>query len=425
MPHLLSAKKPVNLNSASYDELVSLLHIDKGMAELIIDYRNTNDGFKTADELDAIIDADLVEYLQSMYNFYAVSQEVWDSGIVSAPGDLKPEVLAIKTFSLDGYAIYMTFPDGGNMLVDTGNINDADKLISLLKREMLVGKESKIMTAFGWKPRIDWLVISHLDNKRIGGMKKVLESFDVKEIITSIGIEEMESNVTFKRILTSGLVSDSIQTNLVDNDEIDLKQTESPVKMVAIGPEYYGRDTSLCLKITYKDFSCIILSDLSIGVQNSITNDYDAVLKSDFLYSGRIENKLMRKIDPDFIVTPNKSNTIITDGYLTFKKTGMVNIPAVNEETTQREEAQKYFREAMYYFKKNKKREARMKLAMVEELDASYLLNKEDELFSIAKQYLRDNEFDKTKEELDKVVFINPDNEEAKEILKRAKEALK
>ncbi|MFH1416317.1 MAG: hypothetical protein ABIH89_09575 [Elusimicrobiota bacterium] len=355
------------------------------------------------------------------------------------PESLGPARLIIKTLPLYGYSVYITFPDGGNMLIDTGSEKDSEKIVEFLKNEMQVttsGKKIDIMKMFGWKPRIDWLVITNASVQRTGGFRKILENFEVKEIITAIGTLDNEVNSEFMQVLDSFLTSGCIQTNLVEDMEIDLKQTVSPLKLVTVGCEYFGKGTSLGIRLSFRNHSFLFLSELSKEIQIKLLADYGNMLKSTVLIGIDLEDYLKDHISPGFHVEPGKGNTIMSDGENIFVDKRIVAIAKMAQEPSIEQsdgekaeineaETEPRFNRAMGYFENGRHDEARDLIDRVKAQDPAYLEKMEEEYFKLARDNLKANEFKKTKEILDKIVFINPGNEEAKQILKRTEEALK
>ena len=430
LPHGVYARKVFNLNTSTYSELLSLKLVDKNKARKIIRYREVNNGFDEVQELELLFDSQYFDTMRRHYRIYNVPEDVWKSGITKNHMDLRAARLEVKTFALNGYAVYITFPDGGNMLVDTGFGTDSGRLVSQLKKEMITSKEGRVMSEFGWKPRIDWLVITNKRQERVGGLKSILENFKVREIVTAFGLEDVEENTAFNDIMMDpDLVGNCMQTNLIANEDIDLKQTISPVKLTAIGPEYAaeGEGASLCLKLAYSDISFLFLSTLSKKIQRKISEDHGDKIEATFLFaSDQLSRAMTDRIRPKYTIKSRESSTVITDGYLVFKKEGLVRLPPAfelwNEERLDKGKARRYYKMAMYLFAEGRKKEASSRLLQARDLDSNYLVEKEMELFQESNQYLRSNDFEKTKETLKKVLFINPDNLKAKYMLQRAEE---
>jgi len=324
IPTSVQCGKPINLNTATMAELLYLSGVNKKRAQSILDYRRKNNGFGDVEELRTIFTDKLVDQLLNSYIIYSVSRDEWESRIANDLNDMYPERLIVKTFGLNGNAAYLSFPDGGNMLIDTGSSKDSKKIIKYLKNEIVEEGNSKLMKLFGWKPRIDWLVITNLQSNRIGGLEKILEKFDVKEIITSLSMEDIEKNREFSKIMSSYLVADSIQTNLVDNETIDIKQTESLVKLIAIGTEYVDMGASLCLRLTYEDFSFLFLSDINSDVQEGFVEDYGSLLRSNVVLSSKLNRPLKNKINAKFSLASSIANTFVTDGTMIYQSEGTV-----------------------------------------------------------------------------------------------------
>ena len=109
--------------------------------------------------------------------------------------ELKIQQLSVYALPVEGEVVYLTFPDGGNMLINTGKEEDTDKLVKLLKKEITGDKAGfKVMGFLGRKPRIDWLVITEPRADTTGGLEKILNSFKV-DIFSNIKISGEPSDM--------------------------------------------------------------------------------------------------------------------------------------------------------------------------------------------------------------------------------------
>ena len=290
---------PINLNTAMLNELTALPKISEKNAKDIIEYREKNKGFKNVDELENIIGAGKLKKLKKSVAIYAVSKSAWDTRITDNIDDLQKERLTVRTFSINGYSYYITFPDGKNMLIDTAKEEDFDKFAPLIKKE---------------NETIDFIVITNLSAERIGGLKKVLGNFKVKEFITSLSLEQLQKNTEFQSIINSVLLSNVKHTNITISSEREI----SGLKVTFLMPEYNPNNPSLCVLLNYNSVSFLFPSDIDDNLYNKMQ------LKADVLFSAKLKNVAGAKI----FVQTNTDNYFTTDGYLIcVTKTAGVNIP--------------------------------------------------------------------------------------------------
>jgi len=227
------------------------------------------------------------------------------------------EQLAVKVLPVKGHAVYISLPDGGNILVDTGRKSDARKLMGILKSEITEGeKKFGVMSFLGWKPRLDWIILTGSSPDRIGGLEKLLTRFNVRKVISYAGMDPR--NMVNDNSIESRLrrLADVILTLNVDHitlaadEELDLEQVVSPVKMVALNSK-----DNLSLQLTYSDFNFIILSETDGEIQERIAGKYGNAEEGTVLYAyGSVSDVLKNAVKPRFRVKVADDVTFITDG---------------------------------------------------------------------------------------------------------------
>jgi hypothetical protein len=397
-PAYVNAEKIINLNSAAQEELMSMLNIDKFKAIEIIKYRNSSGGFRDINELAMILKPEHVERRMKHIKIYAVPEYVWKTKDAQKDSHLQPEKMLIKVFPLDGYSAYVVFPDGGNMLIDTGKRVDSEKLVSYIKQEIGQGKESKIMGALGWKPRIDWLVITDYKVERCGGFENVLENFKVKNIVTMLRSEDYSKAASLRRQLNSYLTFDSNHINYSRDSSIDIQQTVSNVKVNIIGPQYFENNEKLGIKISYEDFSFVIMPELTETIVNKINHDIYETQKRIFLLANEPEGNILAQFDEGNFMDLDQSHALMTDGHLlysahTLEDTLKTSIPVVISE----------------------KKENSLKKLIEREIKERY---------NHAMRLYRMQEFENTIKECDRILDINRDHEAASALKDKAKNKL-
>ncbi len=309
------ASKAINLNTVTFKTLVSLPEIDEEKARSIIEYRRMHSGIKSIEELEKVLGPATAISLKESVPIYTVPQEVWESRLTKNISDLGIQQLIVKSFNLNGYAIYITFPDGGNMLIDTGSKGDAGKLVRLIKNEITQNlTKYEFVEMFGKKVRIDWVVITNPTPKHAGGLKKIIENFQVREVISPLSTVEMKENFYFGKLRELLRREKITYTNLSKGGEVDLEQIISPVKLKILNLGR-GKKKDLSLRFSYLDFSLLILSGIQNEREVEILKKYENSLRSTVLFSDTFRGDFKEHIASYFINPLNKS-VVVSDGCL-------------------------------------------------------------------------------------------------------------
>ncbi|MBN1383292.1 MAG: helix-hairpin-helix domain-containing protein [Elusimicrobia bacterium] len=296
----LYCRESINLNTAMLNNLTFLPGINEKRAREIIQYRDKNKEFKSVDELKDIIGSGKLKRLRKEVDVYAVSKQVWESGIASSSDSLQSSQLKIETLPLTGNSMLVTFPDDKIMLVDTGSEKDSEKVLSLL------GKDRKM---------VDWVVVTSLSERCTGGLKSILGNYTVKELITGLTIKQLQKDTELNNILDSNLARKVIHTNFTAYSEREVP----PVRLVFVGPEYSQEDPSICLKIIYDSVSFLYMSDIDNNTQKRILGEYKNTVKNTVLFSGEnLTGEFKNAVDAKIVSQPNKGNVFITDGRLAY-----------------------------------------------------------------------------------------------------------
>lgn len=175
-----------------------------------------------------------------------------------------------------GTAIFIQFPDGKTMLVDAAaKTGDRDKGID-------------IVMPYIWhegKTRVDCMLITHGHTDHFGGASAVINRADVRHFIYN-GVEKGEEGYS---ALMNLVKTRRIKTFIVkEGDSID---GFSDVEILVFNPpegavkdnRISGNDSSIVLKLVYKDISFLLCADiLSEGIKNILP--YNELLKSNIIY---------------------------------------------------------------------------------------------------------------------------------------------
>lgn len=318
------AQEMINLNTITWEELIRLPGIGAQKAEAILEYRQKKGGFRHSDELKQFLSEQAIKDLTKFARIYAVPENVWEQQFTKDLSQLYPERMTVRFFPIKGESVYIRLPDGGNILIDTGEKESAGNLVRLLKQE-IIGQDLTFQAAIrlGWQPRIDWLILTNITPSRIGGLEEVLKKFRVDQIITGIDLPRLQlEGDALTRTLATLLLS---QRNwyLLASQKLDLRQTISKVKLIALAPRKLlspvKYNPSLALKVTYLNFSILLPSDIDQETQIWLLGNSPQPLKSTILYEGEnLQPDFRKKVSPEVSFQPGEELTIITDGQLIY-----------------------------------------------------------------------------------------------------------
>ena len=197
--------------------------------------------------------------------------------------------------------IYIKFKDH-NIIIDAADKEPNSIVTEYLKRQNV--------------SKIDLAVVSHAHRDHIGQMAEVIKNFDVEKFIMSEIPESLTpTGRTYEKMLRA-----------LKEREVDSKIAKAgesfeieDLKMEILGPVKPGKnlnDTSLVLKMTYKNVSFLFTGDAEKAEESDIINaGYN--LKSDVLKVGHHGSRtsssenFLKKVSPKFAVIsvgPDKSN---------------------------------------------------------------------------------------------------------------------
>ncbi|MBR5157070.1 MAG: MBL fold metallo-hydrolase [Clostridia bacterium] len=181
-------------------------------------------------------------------------------------------------------------PDGTTMLIDAGNNDDGDDVVSYLK---MCGIE-----------KVDILIGTHPHEDHIGGLDDVINSFE----IGAVYMPKVQSNTkTFRDVLNSVKQNDlTVKTaksgvNIISDEEFN-------VKFVAPVSDRYEElnNYSAVVHLKYKNKAFLFTGDAEILSENEITGDISAdVLKIGHHGSSTSTGKeFFNRVNPDYVFIP-------------------------------------------------------------------------------------------------------------------------
>ena len=206
--------------------------------------------------------------------------------------------IVLKVHYLDvgqGDSIFLEFPNEKNMLIDASVSDASDKIINYIE-------------ALNYS-KIDYLIATHPHSDHIGGMKEVVNNFDLGLIYMP---KVVTTTTTYENLLQSiankGHKIKTAKAGLNIIDEGNLK-----VEILAPNSESYEElnDYSVVLKVTYKDRSFIFMGDAEKLSEDEITYNVkaDVIKIGHHGSSSSTSSGFLKRVNPSFaVISVGKDN---------------------------------------------------------------------------------------------------------------------
>ena len=191
-------------------------------------------------------------------------------------------------------------------LIDAGNNEDGEKIVKYFKDLGII----KFKYVFG----------THAHEDHIGGMDNIIENFQIEHFYMP---DTITTTRTFEEVLDA-LEEKNIAFETPEEDE-NLTFSDTVFKVLHVGKDKRDlNDTSIVLKLTYKNTSYLFMGDATSSVEKDIL---DKDIKSDVLkvghhgsqYSSTIS--FLKKVSPKYaIIEVGKNNSYNHPKEVTLKK---------------------------------------------------------------------------------------------------------
>ena len=191
-------------------------------------------------------------------------------------------------------------------LIDAGNNEDGEKIVKYFKDLGI----TKFKYVFG----------THAHEDHIGGMDNIIENFQIEHFYMP---DTITTTRTFEEVLDA-LEEKNIAFETPEEDE-NLTFSDTDFKVLHVGKDKRDlNDTSIVLKLTYKNTSYLFMGDATSSVEKDIL---DKDVKSDVLkvghhgsqYSSTIS--FLNKVSPKYaIIEVGKNNSYNQPKEVTLKK---------------------------------------------------------------------------------------------------------
>jgi len=238
------------------------------------------------------------------YSLYVDKEKINTIYITSDSAHLDIAQLTIKLLPENDFIAYITLPDGGNIVINTGSPSRVTAVQNFISKEITeMGTEYDLMKLFGWKPRIDWLIITANLFTNTGGLSLISKSFEIKEFMTPV---QEELPVPPK----------ANNTKIGENKKIDLLQVVSPVELNILGLTRAKMSKNcLILKLSYQKYSFSFLLDLTKEDQEVLLREYPQFIDATVLFSNvPLIQDILQKTTSLFVINKPQGIGFITDG---------------------------------------------------------------------------------------------------------------
>lgn len=190
-----------------------------------------------------------------------------DTAASNSGGDVKIEVLDIGQG--DASLIYTK---DEIVMIDTGDIDERDRLVKLLKERNITS--------------IDKLIITHPHADHIGGAYAVFKNFKVKEVYDN---GDTTTTKTYQTYLKNIKQQNIAYHQLKAGDSIDFGsgvsfKVFSPTEKMLKSDDDLNNN-SLVGQLRYKDFTMLFTGDSERGAEQNMVKEYGSELQSDVLKS--------------------------------------------------------------------------------------------------------------------------------------------
>ncbi len=205
-----------------------------------------------------------------------------------------------------GQAIFLELPDRTTWLFDAGSLfspNVGRRIVNPFLRHQGIG-------------RMDGIVISHSDIDHLNGIAEILEENVVECIYPGPECRIHSNRYTMRRL------DQSSKDNAVMSKSTDRLTIDPPVRIeflwphdaVLDKPDITINDQSLVTRLTYKDRSVLICSDIQQYAQSELLQRYPN-LKADILIAphhgstNTLKNDFIRTINPTVVIASSSAKT--------------------------------------------------------------------------------------------------------------------
>ncbi len=192
-----------------------------------------------------------------------------------------------------GDSILIKTPQNHQILVDGG------------PKDYVLAELSKVMPFFD--KSIDFVILTHPDSDHMDGILKVLERYEVENILlTGVYLEDENYNKMLSLILEKDVnlfIAESKEDFIFGDVLVDVIY---PLSQIIGNGDKDKNDTSIAVKVIYKNKKILLTGDLSADAESKLISAYpnSEYLKSDILKAGHHGSKTSSSLNFLEIVRP-------------------------------------------------------------------------------------------------------------------------
>ena len=188
-----------------------------------------------------------------------------------------------------GDSTFIELPNGKTVLIDAGEEIYADKVISYIKKRNYT--------------KIDYVFATHPHSDHIGGLTKVVKTFD----IGSIYMPDVSNNTSFYTDLLKEIEAKGEKIRLAIAGKVVINESDLKLKILAPNSATYEEmnNYSIVLKLIYQEKSFLFMADAEYDSEMELL---DKDIKADVLKVGHhgstssTNYNFLKKVDPSIAV---------------------------------------------------------------------------------------------------------------------------
>lgn len=195
-----------------------------------------------------------------------------------------------------GDSILLETPSGKNILIDGGPPEASNKVIKYLKARKV--------------EKLDLLVATHPDMDHIGGLPKVMRTFDIEQVMDSGKLHTTNAYVKYMNEIKRQEIS--LRLAKV-NESIEVDPLLDIHVLNSYGRYKNNNQSSIVLKVTYDQISFLLMADVERKQEQQMASDY--YLEADIVkiahHGSKTSSSLsfLEKVNPKIaLITYSKDN---------------------------------------------------------------------------------------------------------------------